>query len=302
MSTLDLAVYETELHLARRQRTAKSGGVIGVGSPHTDAVKAVQNRLTELGYAVNADGIFGSDTQRAVRDFQKSRNAKVDGLVGQETLGKLLRSHKAAANPADPSLDAVQQVVAPGMPQPSTSGRGLGNIRAVQRGGGSAPGQGGATQTSRSRATTGRSGQSAQRVRAGAGTTSVDPATGAPVATSSTGPIGSTKVKTPTNTTFEQAHPRGAAGTPEGGKFAAKGSSGAEVQNTQTALNHSDHAGHSQLKIDGQFGDKTEARVKQFQRNAGIKVDGVVGPETSGALRKRVNYLAKQHKTVSTPT
>ena len=38
------------------------------------------------------------------------------------------------------------------------------------------------------------------------------------------------------------------------------------------------------LEIDGKFGPKTKARVKEFQRFNKLKVDGRVGPETSHAL------------------
>ncbi|MDX6691317.1 MAG: hypothetical protein QOG15_2774 [Solirubrobacteraceae bacterium] len=39
-----------------------------------------------------------------------------------------------------------------------------------------------------------------------------------------------------------------------------------------------------QLQIDGEFGPKTTASVKDFQESAGIGVDGVVGPHTWHAL------------------
>lgn len=41
--------------------------------------------------------------------------------------------------------------------------------------------------------------------------------------------------------------------------------------------------GHD-LKIDGKFGDKTEAAVKTFQREAGLTADGKAGNDTVGAL------------------
>jgi peptidoglycan hydrolase-like protein with peptidoglycan-binding domain len=38
------------------------------------------------------------------------------------------------------------------------------------------------------------------------------------------------------------------------------------------------------LRIDGDFGWRTEVAVKQFQRQSSIKVDGIVGPETWSML------------------
>ena len=35
---------------------------------------------------IDVDGIFGPQTERAVRDFQKFRGLEIDGLVGPETL------------------------------------------------------------------------------------------------------------------------------------------------------------------------------------------------------------------------
>ena len=41
--------------------------------------------------------------------------------------------------------------------------------------------------------------------------------------------------------------------------------------------------------IDGIYGPKTEAAVREFQRRTpGLQVDGIVGPATSAALKLRV--------------
>ena len=58
-------------------------------------------------------------------------------------------------------------------------------------------------------------------------------------------------------------------------KWLRRGSTGLNVVYLQGALG---------LKRDGQFGPITEARVRQFQREQGIKVDGVVGWITWGRL------------------
>lgn len=49
-------------------------------------VKEIQRKLNEKGFSVgNVDGIFGSKTLQAVKNFQKSRGLVVDGIVGNAT-------------------------------------------------------------------------------------------------------------------------------------------------------------------------------------------------------------------------
>ncbi len=53
--------------------------------------KLLQEKLVTLGYSTNGvDGIFGSGTYSAVREFQKTRGLSIDGIVGQNTWRKLL--------------------------------------------------------------------------------------------------------------------------------------------------------------------------------------------------------------------
>lgn len=50
-----------------------------------DMVRQIQKALHLL-----ADGIFGSQTEEAVRNFQKMKGLKIDGIVGPATLAKLI--------------------------------------------------------------------------------------------------------------------------------------------------------------------------------------------------------------------
>lgn len=52
-------------------------------------VNSLQSNLSDQGFKVNADGIFGPNTQQAVKDFQKSKDLQVDGIAGKDTLGAL---------------------------------------------------------------------------------------------------------------------------------------------------------------------------------------------------------------------
>lgn len=55
-----------------------------------DEVKQTQQKLKAWGYySGEVDGIFGSKTLQAVKDFQKANNLSVDGIVGEKTLAAL---------------------------------------------------------------------------------------------------------------------------------------------------------------------------------------------------------------------
>lgn len=60
-----------------------------------------------------------------------------------------------------------------------------------------------------------------------------------------------------------------------------KGSKGDAVKGLQNALKQ---RGADLGPVDGNFGAATEKAVKQFQRDAGLDDDGIVGPDTWGAL------------------
>lgn len=56
----------------------------------TSQNKQVQQKLKELGYYTGAvDGIFGTQTVRAIKNFQRDYGLTVDGIVGKNTLAKL---------------------------------------------------------------------------------------------------------------------------------------------------------------------------------------------------------------------
>jgi peptidoglycan hydrolase-like protein with peptidoglycan-binding domain len=71
--------------------------------------------------------------------------------------------------------------------------------------------------------------------------------------------------------------------TPFGTALLHQGSKGPEVSALQEALNSKLNPSPG-LTVNGDFGSRTEAAVIQFQRQARIAVDGLVGPQTMAAL------------------
>jgi peptidoglycan hydrolase-like protein with peptidoglycan-binding domain len=53
------------------------------------SVECLQLRLQSFGYSVIADGIFGHNTEAAVKQFQDRVGLEVDGIVGRNTWRKL---------------------------------------------------------------------------------------------------------------------------------------------------------------------------------------------------------------------
>lgn len=59
------------------------------------AVGQLQQDLKDLGYKLVVDNIFGDDTERVVKQFQKDQKLEVDGIVGPKTEGKIDSALKA---------------------------------------------------------------------------------------------------------------------------------------------------------------------------------------------------------------
>ncbi|MBX7191081.1 MAG: peptidoglycan-binding protein [Sandaracinaceae bacterium] len=50
-----------------------------------DAVKALQTKLVQLGFELEADGHFGPMTEKNVRELQRVFGYTIDGIVGEGT-------------------------------------------------------------------------------------------------------------------------------------------------------------------------------------------------------------------------
>jgi metacaspase-1 len=88
---------------ARLERAARNAPPIRHGEPVRGAVRAIQQALLDLGdprffMTSGADGIFGSETACAVREFQKVYGLTADGVMGAQTLTHLDSLHAPEIN------------------------------------------------------------------------------------------------------------------------------------------------------------------------------------------------------------
>lgn len=89
-----------------------------------DEVKELQTLLAQQGFSMNADGLFGRDTEDAVKAFQSRNNLNDDGVVGALTWAALLGTPPpdievvvpTTLSAADTSLQAQLQAAAPYRP------------------------------------------------------------------------------------------------------------------------------------------------------------------------------------------
>ncbi|AFK87692.1 endolysin [Thermoanaerobacterium phage THSA-485A] len=101
-------VGKCDVSLANDDFSIRTGGnsMLQRGSTG-DAVKTLQQQLNQLGYNLVVDGVFGANTENAVKDFQSKHGLVVDGIVGPAT--------QAAIS------NALQQLQPQPQPQPTTT-------------------------------------------------------------------------------------------------------------------------------------------------------------------------------------
>ncbi len=241
---------------------ASTGSEPATTTEHTIAITSEsQGRQVEMlqeALGIGVDGVYGPETEEAVRSFQSAHGLTVDGIVGPATIAALRGHSSAHAASSGVRRDAVNFT-------PSEEGEGSGD--AVSR-----------LQSALHLSTDGVFGPETEaavkRLQARHGL-SVDGVVG-PATWSVLGVTTEETLTPPASArthSHHSAHAASVADTESG--EGEEGASGDPVSRLQSALH---------LNADGTFGPETEAAVKRLQARHGLSVDGVVGPATWSVL------------------
>lgn len=246
------------------------------GFTGSDAVRAVQKRLKELGYYKgSADGDFGPATEEAVKAFQKANGLTADGKVGEKTLAKMNGTSAVSAKEANATA------------APKTTPKATAKV----------------TNTPRATATPdlskdiylelGSKGKKVETLQrrlielgwlSGNVTGNYDETTEAAVSAFQKkaklwvdGKAGPDTLKK----LYASDAPRSSTPISSKRETLELGSEGSEVKQLQQKLKELNYLSGS---VDGKFGVATEAAVKAFQKNNNLTADGKAGTATLNKL------------------
>ena len=104
-----------------------------MGSKNDD-VRTLQTMLNLAGYVVSIDGIFGAETDAAVRVFQSRNGLVVDGIVGSNTWNALTAATQPGGIPTyipNPVPKTPSVIITPSGPVPSSKTPGDFNTQVI---------------------------------------------------------------------------------------------------------------------------------------------------------------------------
>ncbi|MBR6442672.1 MAG: peptidoglycan-binding protein, partial [Clostridia bacterium] len=247
------------------------------GFTGSDAVRAVQKRLKELGYYKgSADGDFGPATEEAVKAFQKANGLTADGKVGEKTLAKMNGTSAVSAKEASSGTGTGKTTAKPttkvtNTPKPTATPDLTKDIY-LERG------------------SKGKKVETMQRRLielgwlSGSVTGNYDETTEAAVSAFQKkaklwvdGKAGPDTLKK----LYSSDAPRTSTPISSKRETLEMGSEGSEVKQLQQKLKDLNYLSGS---ADGKFGVATEAAVKAFQKNNNLTADGKAGTATLNKL------------------
>ncbi|MCM8899788.1 peptidoglycan-binding protein [Caldicoprobacter algeriensis] len=255
------------------------------------AVQQLQQQLIKLGFLQgSADGIFGPQTEAAVRSFQKAYGLKQDGIAGSATLGKLVEvlsgstgSSGSSSAPAPEPPSRSESSSAPITTTLRLGSRGSQVVTLQRRLNELGYNCGAADGVFGSR--TRQAVMVFQRDNGLAVDGIVGPKTIAKLFAVNNPPQNQNPEPSAPPSNDKQT----SGGSENGNQNATPpitttlrlGSRGSQVVTLQRRLNE---LGYNCGAADGVFGSRTRQAVMAFQRDNGLAVDGIVGPKTIAKL------------------
>src|SRR5699024_2679931 len=103
------APVNTEVKEVEENKAPVSTKIVSKGDRGED-VRILQTKLQDGGYTANPDGMYGSETEGAVRSLQSEEGIAVDGIAGTDTNNALALSASSGNNASDDSGNTSNEV------------------------------------------------------------------------------------------------------------------------------------------------------------------------------------------------